>query len=152
AVFASGWFEPEGNPDRRGGTDSHARIYEVAPPTSTGRVASAVYALGFSPDGRRLLAQGGAWDVAGPHAPALLRPGGSLAACGQSYYAGPGRQYWSMASGTELKPPQRPKLRQLAPQAREFVLAAHAEPGAAANLTISPDGKHVLLLWQRHIY
>jgi WD40 repeat protein len=57
-----------------------------------------------------------------------------------------------MASGTEIKPPQRPKLRQLAPQARELVLAAHAEPGAPANLTISPGGKHVLLTWQRHLY
>src|SRR5205823_1962978 len=139
-------------PSRRGGTDSHARVYEVALPTPAARVSAAVYALGFSRDGRRLLAQGTGWEVTSTPGQGLLRPTGVQAEYGQSYYAGPGGQYWSMASGTEVKPPQRPKLRQVAPQAREVVLPARTEPGSMPGLVISPDGKHLLLLWRRHLY
>jgi WD40 repeat protein len=153
AVFASGWFEPEGSPERRGGTDSHTRVYEVVAPVPMCRVASAVEALTFGAGGRQLLARGSAWDVIREHGQVLLRPARDTSAPGPpTYYAGPGGQVWSMRPYVEIKPPAALQLTRLAPEPRELTLPAHAKPGAATNLAVAPDGKALLLAWERHDY
>jgi WD40 repeat protein len=152
AVFASGWFEPEDSPERRGGTDSHTRVYEVAAPTPTCRLASAVEALTFGDGGRRLLAQGSAWDVSREHGQVLLRPARVGPEAGLSYYAGPGGQVWAMRPRAEIKAPYALKVTQIAPERRELTLPVRQRPGAAAGLTPAPDGKALLLVWRRHLH
>jgi WD40 repeat protein len=152
AVFASGYFEPENAPSRRGGSDSHTRVYEVAAPTPTCRLASAVDALTFADGGRRLLARGSAWDVSREHGRLLLRPARVGPDTGLSHYAGPGGQVWAMRPWTEVKPPDALKLTQIAPERREIMLPVRQEPGAPARLLPAPGGKALLMAWQRHLY
>jgi WD40 repeat protein len=150
AMFATGWFEPEGSPERRGGTDSHKRVYVIAAPVPTCRVASAVKALTFGDGGRRLLAQGGAWDVTREHGQLLLRPARGAPSTNLTYYAGGNGQLWALRTYAEVKPPDALTLTQIAPRSRELTLPVRKEPGTAGNLAVAPDGKALLLAWEIH--
>jgi WD40 repeat protein len=151
AVFATGWFEPEGTVPRHGGTDEHIRVYEIAAPAPSCRVTAAVGALTFGDGGKLLLAPGSAWQVGRERGQVVLRPGPSRLDAVGTYYAAPTGQLWAMLSGSEVKPPAALTLTQLAPRQRKVVLPARNEAGAPMNLIVSPDGNAVLLVWQRHI-
>jgi WD40 repeat protein len=150
AVFASGWFEPEGSPHRRGGSDSHTRVYEVRAPTPSLRVSSAVEALNSSSDGQFLQAQGNRWALGSEPGSLTLRPAGPLADPHKRYFAGPAGQVWSMGP-SRIKPPERVTLRQIAPKSREVTLPVRAEAGAVRYVAASPDGKSLVIVWERHI-
>jgi WD40 repeat protein/tRNA A-37 threonylcarbamoyl transferase component Bud32 len=150
AVFASGWFEPEGAVSRRGGTDSHTRVYEVAAPTPTYRVPAAMEALAFAGGGRRLLAQGTVWDAVPGRGPLRLRPASDEAGPRLPYYAASAAAMWGLRTWDNLKAGQPLLLHELYPEGRTVQLPGHKEPGSAAGLAVSPDGKSLALAWLRH--
>jgi WD40 repeat protein len=151
AVFASGWFEPEGSPSRYGGTDSHTRVYEVAAPTPTCRVPAAVEALAFADGGRRLLAQGTVWDAARDRGPPLLRPVAAETGPAFLYYAASPAGMWGLRVWETLKPGQPLKLQEIYPGRRTVELPARDAAGEATGLEVSPDGKSLVLVWRQHI-
>ncbi len=151
AVFASGWFEPEGSPNRRGGTDSHTRVYEVAAPTPTYRVSAGVEALAFAAGGRRLLAQGTVWDAARGGGPLLLRPAPDWASQGLPYYAASTAAMWGVRTWDTMKAGQPLKVQEVYPQRRTVEFPGRKEAGEATGLVVSPDGKSLALVWRQHI-
>jgi WD40 repeat protein/tRNA A-37 threonylcarbamoyl transferase component Bud32 len=148
AVFASGWFE---TPQRQSGVNEHVRVYEVVAPAPSCRVTAAVEALTFADAGKLLLAPGSAWEVTRERGQLVVRPAPSRFDAGGSYYAAPSGQLWAVQPFVHLEPPAALTLVQLAPKRRKLVLPARAEPGAAMNLIVSPDGSALLLVWQRHV-
>jgi WD40 repeat protein len=155
AVFGPGRFT-----DSRGLTRSGKRtavlVYEIAPATPTYVVPSAVQALTFSPDGRRLAAQDGVWEVIEERGRRRLRsvPAPALTdAYFKHFFTSGGRQWASKGLHEEIPPGEPVKLRQVYPDSREIVLAGveRTEVGHIGSLAVSPDASLLLLGWQRHV-
>jgi WD40 repeat protein/tRNA A-37 threonylcarbamoyl transferase component Bud32 len=125
-------------------------VYEVAPGAPTYRVPSPIKGLTFGPDGRRLAAQEGTWNVV-EHFGRHLRLA-SVIPIGNEFVASGGR-LWAVKQHSEIPPSGPVKLREVFPDEREIVLAGveRAEAGRIQNLAVSPDGKSLLLDWQRHV-
>jgi WD40 repeat protein/tRNA A-37 threonylcarbamoyl transferase component Bud32 len=162
AVFGPGRFlEP-------GGTTVNANaviVYEVATAPPTYRASSPVEALTFSPDGRRLAAQGNVWEVVERQGrrlhPTVTKlapssdggpPPDPIAFMGDRFFASGGR-VWSVKEKVLFRPSVRIKIRQIVPESREIVLAGveRTELGHIENFAVSPDGRFLLLDWQRHV-
>jgi WD40 repeat protein len=64
-----------------------------------------------------------------------------------------GRNVWALESGRKRDPSQPLKLWQVSPESREIVLGGveRTEDGEILNFAVSPDGKYLLLAWQRHV-
>jgi WD40 repeat protein/tRNA A-37 threonylcarbamoyl transferase component Bud32 len=166
AVFGPGRFKETG-----WGNRNAVIVYEVAsaPPTYT--TSSPVKALTFSSDGPRLAAQGDVWEVVerqgrrlrpnvitpadqpGRKAPPKAGDGRPLFTQGErpDFFVSGGR-LWSVKDQWWFPPSEPVKLRQILPESREIVLTGveRTEFGHIGNFAVSPDGRFLLLDWQRH--
>jgi WD40 repeat protein len=117
------------------------KVWEVADPAPTYVLRSQIDALSFSPDGKRLAANGTIWDVARNHDRLLLRSSAQKTPGNWTGFDGAGRLW----AATLIQPgSQLPfKLWQWTPQERAVPLS----PGVSRvdRLAISPDGKTLVM-------
>jgi WD40 repeat protein len=151
AVFGPGRFTEPGGVTYSG-PRSAVVVYEVAATPPTYYTSSAVKALTFSPDGRRLAAQADVWNVVERQGRCRLHPGTTLPLARADFFASGGR-LWAVEGGHEFQPGEPLKVRQVFPEDREIILAdvKRTEVGQVGNFAVSPDGRLLLLDWQRHV-
>jgi WD40 repeat protein len=147
AAFGPGRFTEPGGRFTSWGNRIAVIIYEVAAATPTYYTSSPVKALTFSPDGRRLAAQGAAWEVIerqGRH----LRPAARTAPEASEFFADGGRM-WAIDKSF-IQPAEPVRLRECTAGGREIVLAGaeRAEAGHVRSFAVSPDSRLLLLDWE----
>jgi WD40 repeat protein len=150
AAFGPGRFTEPGGGRSSWGNRIAVIIYEVAAATPTFFTSSPVKALTFSPDGRRLTAQGAAWEVIerqGRH----LRPAARTAPEEKAFFADGGRM-WAIDKSL-IQPAEPVRLQECAAEGREIALAGaeRTEAGHVQNFAVSPDGRLLLLDWERYV-
>ncbi len=149
AAFGPGRFTLPGGVTSWGNRNA-VIVHEVAPGAPTYRVPSPIKALTFDPDGRRLAVQESTWNVV-EHLGRHLRLA-SVIPTGNDFVAGGGR-LWAMKRHSEIPSSEPLKLREVFPENREVVLTGvrRTEAGNIGNFAVSPDGRFLLLDWQRHV-
>jgi serine/threonine protein kinase/WD40 repeat protein len=150
---------PWGSAGLNNGVNGIVKVWEIAPPTPTYMLPTAVDTLSLSPDGKHLAAGLSAsrdgtpltgkavvWDVIQDHARTLLRPSEQKIDGHLALFAGAG-QLWV----ADLNNPyvwgqkERPlELRQLAPEVRDLLLPNQGRVNRPC-LAFSSDGKRLLL-------
>src|SRR5262249_55938816 len=125
---------------------------EIIPGAPIYSAGSAIRALTFSPDGRRLAAQESVWEVTERQGRRLNPLRIATEAPNANYLASGGR-VWAVESQSGFQAPKPVKLREVSFESRELVLAGvkRTEGGEIVNASASPDGHYLLLGWRRFV-
>jgi WD40 repeat protein len=150
AASGPGQFEvPEG---MRGGNRAALLVYEVFPPTSTASVTSRPSAVAIGEDARTLAVQGQRLEIVDHRGGLRLRPS-APPTDETGRFVATGGGLWRFRHFPEVEPGEPVRIERVFPDGEEFVLAdvMREEKGAPQNLAVSPDGRRLLLEWQRQV-
>jgi WD40 repeat protein len=151
AVVGAGQFLlPDGM--TRGGNRAALLVYEVAQQVSTATVRSRPSALMFRRDGLELAVQGSRFEIGDQTSRYGLRPVPSKTSDDGKFVA-TGGGVWRFRSFPDVKPPEPVRIERVFPDHEDVVLAGvtREEIGSVQDLAVSPDGKHLLLVWRRQV-
>jgi WD40 repeat protein len=153
AVAGPGRFQlPEGH--SQWGNRAALVVYEVVPPTTAATVSSRPSAIAFSVDGEKMAVQGSQFEVVDRGAGRRLRPiATEMSESKQGKFVATGGGIWRFDHIASLQPSEKIRIEQVFPQYREVLLdgVERQEVGSVQDLAVSPDGKFLLLEWQRQV-